>query len=177
MTLGPLTSMNIEEYLHEGAGAKPTNPNPSTASLFLEYGEVLGNIEGLDSRSQFNVRTPLGTAGIRGTTFRISYTADGAIVIVSNIQGTVEWIVGNAPVIDVADGQNLTVTGSIGANGAVEIIETVFSGMDQAEVREVVRGLVEAISSRLNESLPQGNSVPGLLPHQHESHRISPSRP
>lgn len=46
-------------------------PSVSKTRLNLSYGEMVGNVKTLNSASSYDVRTPIGAAGIRGTTFRI----------------------------------------------------------------------------------------------------------
>lgn len=46
-------------------------PSISRTHLHLDYGEMVGNVKTLNTASSYNVRTPVGAAGIRGTTFRI----------------------------------------------------------------------------------------------------------
>ena len=70
-------------------------PGTSTTKLNLSKGELVGKVVHLnvDKGSEFTVQTPVGAAGIRGTTFRIIFrpgpdgkaffsvtTADGRVV-------------------------------------------------------------------------------------------------
>lgn len=175
MTLGPLTAMNIEEYLHEGTVRQLRDPNPSTTSLFLEYGEVSGNVEGLDSRSGFNVRTPLGTAGIRGTTFKISFDPSTSLLTISNVQGSVEWVV-DGVATSVTNGQQLIITASREVDGTWEVLQVVSSGIEPEEVRVIVQSLIAGITARMTGTLREGQSAPYLLSPGAETIRISPSR-
>lgn len=52
-------------------------PSVSKTRLNLSYGEMVGNVKTLNSASSYDVRTPIGAAGIRGTTFRIFLRFDG----------------------------------------------------------------------------------------------------
>jgi len=175
MTLGPLTAMNIEEYLHEGTVRQLRDPNPSTTSLFLEYGEVSGNVEGLDSRSEFNVRTPLGTAGIRGTTFRISFDSSTSVLTISNAQGSVEWVA-DGVTTPITGGQQLIITASRQADGSWEVLQVVSSGIEPGEVRVIVQSLIDGITARVTGTLREGQLAPYLLSPGAETIRISPSR-
>ncbi|HEY0968882.1 MAG TPA: FecR domain-containing protein [Opitutaceae bacterium] len=55
-------------------------PSTSTTRLNLSRGELIGNVKTLNSAggSSFVIQTPVGAAGIRGTTFRIVFRPDGA---------------------------------------------------------------------------------------------------
>ncbi|MBP6865514.1 MAG: FecR domain-containing protein [Candidatus Didemnitutus sp.] len=46
-------------------------PSVSKTRLNLAYGEMVGNVKKLNAASVYDVQTPVGAAGIRGTTFRI----------------------------------------------------------------------------------------------------------
>jgi len=77
-------------------------PSTSTTKLNLSRGELIGQVKTLNSSggSTFVIQTPVGAAGIRGTTFRIVFRPDGAgraffalTTIEGNVvlsQGTVE---------------------------------------------------------------------------------------
>ena len=55
-------------------------PSTSTTRLNLSRGELIGQVKTLNSSggSTFVIQTPVGAAGIRGTTFRIVFRPDGA---------------------------------------------------------------------------------------------------
>ena len=50
----------------------------SDAKLHLEYGTMVGKVEKLNAASKLDIATPVGVAGIRGTTFRISVSRAAA---------------------------------------------------------------------------------------------------
>lgn len=56
-------------------------PTVSKTRLNLAYGEMVGSVKKLNSGSQYDIKTPVGAAGIRGTTFRIvlRFQADGQV--------------------------------------------------------------------------------------------------
>jgi hypothetical protein len=66
-----------------GAGAANTQ-------LYLEKGGILGNVKKVSATSKYEVKTPKGVAGIRGTAFAISIGADGRPVA-SVLSGTVTF--------------------------------------------------------------------------------------
>jgi len=51
-------------------------PSISKTSLKLAYGEMIGNVRKLNHASSYSVKTPVGAAGIRGTTFQIIMRPD-----------------------------------------------------------------------------------------------------
>lgn len=82
--LGAGSSLKIEEFKMDPlaediavADIKDGEPSVSKTSLNLTYGEMVGDVRKLDSKSSYNIRTPVGAAGIRGTTFRIVFRPSG----------------------------------------------------------------------------------------------------
>ena len=76
--VGATTRMSIDEFKMDPfaediePGKLESEPTVSRTSLNIAYGEVVGNVKKLSKGSAYNVRTPVGAAGIRGTTFRIA---------------------------------------------------------------------------------------------------------
>jgi hypothetical protein len=85
--LGPTSHLRIDEFKMDPLGADinvanlKTEPSVSKTRLQLTEGELVGNVKTLNRAqgSEYSIRTPVGAAGIRGTTFRIVYrpTSDG----------------------------------------------------------------------------------------------------
>lgn len=67
------------QQLGQNVAAATKEPTTSNTDLRLEFGEIVGNVKTLDrtNGSTFQVTTPAGAAGIRGTTFRIVYRPTG----------------------------------------------------------------------------------------------------
>ncbi len=103
--------LDIEQYLQDpfAADIKPAEltdePTVSNTKLNLTRGELVGNVKHLNKakNSSFSVQTPVGAAGIRGTTFRIVYRPSGngtAFFSLTTADGNVELATGtsNLPV-------------------------------------------------------------------------------
>jgi hypothetical protein len=101
LNLGGDSNLNIEQFqqdpfsTNEKVSDMKVEPGTSTTRLNLTKGELVGKVVHLnvDRGSEFTVETPVGAAGIRGTTFRIVFrpgpngkaffevtTADGRVV-------------------------------------------------------------------------------------------------
>jgi len=80
------SSLSIDEFLQDpfsdevSLAELTAEPTTSTTKLNLSRGELVGNVKKLnsDAGSSFVVQTPVGAAGIRGTTFRIIFRPDGS---------------------------------------------------------------------------------------------------
>lgn len=99
-TQGSFDSGNYEPAKEEA------EPSVSTTNISLTRGELVGNVKKLKRggavESKFTVGTPVGAAGIRGTTFKITYrpTGDGRFTFsLTTVEGNVALAVGtvNAP--------------------------------------------------------------------------------
>lgn len=91
-------------------------PSVSTTNIQLTKGELVGNVKKLKRggsvESKFTVGTPVGAAGIRGTTFKITYrpTGDGRFTFsLTTVEGNVQLAVGtvNAPPVSVTNNQEV----------------------------------------------------------------------
>ncbi len=100
--LGAETTMVIEEFLQNPFAATISmanmveEPTTSKTKLRLMKGELVGKVAHLkrDQGSEFTVQTPVGAAGIRGTTFRIVFRPTGtgqafAVFSLSTVEGQV----------------------------------------------------------------------------------------
>lgn len=130
--LGANSRLAIEEFKMDpladeiAVATLEREPNISKTRLNLAYGEIVGNVKKLnkDGGSEFNIKTPVGAAGIRGTTFRIvmRFEAGGQVTFtLSTSEGTVAFAGtvqlsstgttsqdGTSQEIAVADGQEVT---------------------------------------------------------------------
>ena len=83
--LGAETELILEEFLQDPFGATikvaelQEEPSASVTSLRLNRGELVGDVKKLKygQGSSYTIKTPVGAAGIRGTTFRIVFRPSG----------------------------------------------------------------------------------------------------
>lgn len=83
--LGPTSLLRIDEFKMDplaeniNIAALTAEPTVSKTRLELTEGELVGNVKTLNRAqgSEYSIRTPVGAAGIRGTTFRIVYRPTG----------------------------------------------------------------------------------------------------
>ncbi len=149
ISLAHTSELNIETFTQnsfEGNFEPATatdEPSVSVTSIKLNRGELVGNVKKLrtTSGSKFTVGTPVGAAGIRGTTFRIVYrpTGNGLAFTFSltTVEGSVELATGtaNAPGVFVNNSQevvmnNVTVdptTNVVSFTNAAGVVVPVFT--------------------------------------------------
>jgi len=138
--LGASSRLNIEEFKMDplaadirAADIKDREPTVSKTNLLLVEGELVGEVKKLnrDAGSYYNIRTPVGAAGIRGTTFRIVFrpTGDGRAFTfqLSTAEGVVLFE-GTAAApgagVSVPDGQEITVTAEVNPAGEIVSVST-----------------------------------------------------
>lgn len=101
LTIEENSSVSFEKLAQESFGGSKryeqlsADPSRSQTLLQLNYGQVDGHVKRLRSDSDFEIQTPLGTAAIRGTRYKVSFIFDtlrGQIVLtVDNYDGIVEF--------------------------------------------------------------------------------------
>ncbi|WP_233246141.1 FecR family protein [Coraliomargarita sinensis] len=111
LTVGQSTEMEIATLKQQSFSGSQSyeqlqaDPSQSQTLLLLNYGSVSGHVKKLRPDSRFDIKTPLGTAAIRGTQFNVQVTVDsagniifsctnidGVIDIISRAGGTEEWV-------------------------------------------------------------------------------------
>jgi hypothetical protein len=202
ISLGFRSELNIEQFTQDPFGgtyepAKATEePSVSTTSIKLTQGELVGNVKKLKTSagSKFTVGTPVGAAGIRGTTFRIVYRPTGnglafnfsLLTVEGNV--AVEIATGTiaAPAVEVTDNKEILITNVVVNPATNELTITTATGqtivlttpppVTDAAVTDIQQ--VQASAQQIAQALfdvtfagdpnlqpgPNGNNTPNDLP-------------
>ena len=115
------THLNIEQFEQDPFAEDvkfselKREPTTSTTRLSLTKGELVGKVVHLniDRGSEFTVQTPVGAAGIRGTTFQITYNPGPngqAFFTITTLDGTVVFTGTTVLPVNVPAGQQVVVT-------------------------------------------------------------------
>lgn len=124
LNLAQDSSLTIDEFTQDpfaeeiSVSQLTAEPTASQTRLSLSRGELVGNVKKLnyDAGSRFDVQTPVGAAGIRGTTFRIVFRPDGtgkAFFSLTTVEGNVVLAAGTV---------NLPAETSVPDNQEVEVL-------------------------------------------------------
>lgn len=174
--LGASSRLAIEEFKMDPLGddiavaALQREPNVSKTRLNLAYGEVVGNVKKLnkDRGSSFDIKTPVGAAGIRGTTFRIvmRFEANGQITFtLSTAEGTVRFSgsvqvssgtttqTGTTQETDVSDGQQVNAVATI--NPTTNQV----SGVQVSATQPITAEEVQAITIAVTQGIQQAQQT------------------
>ena len=115
-------------------------PGTSTTKLSLSKGELVGKVVHLnvDKGSEFTVQTPVGAAGIRGTTFQIIFTPGpngSAFFQVTTADGRVLFTGTTVTPVNIPAGKQVVVTFDV--NSGTATTPVVVSGASTANLTQI----------------------------------------
>lgn len=179
--LGPDSELEITEFEQEvfdpAMGSYLTltkDPSTSKTNLTLKNGTISGETKHLSGSSEYVVTTPLGSAGIRGTTFGATVSTqiiDGKTVVTVTFakgSGTVTFEVPGDVSGSLGDGEEITVTGELNDDGTVTINgvtspEPISPAMQQA-IKDVEDVTSDAPSGPTETPVPDTTPDPEIVP-------------
>ena len=175
-TLGSNGELSIAQFSQKefkGSGKKlselETEPSTSKTKLKLAYGDLVFNVKKLNADSTFEIESPIGLAGIRGTVGEKSIQFNP---VSGEITGTIKMISGwlgftdkNGNQMDVSAGQSTTTQttssgqqigntqqGAVSQNDASSIAQT--SGNSESKTANVS---LNSVSNAKNDANSQGS--------------------
>jgi hypothetical protein len=88
------TELAVDKLTFSNTGAETT----TDTELDLKAGKIFGNVKKISAMSKYEVKTPTGVAGIRGTTFALGadgsvYCSDGSVVVSAMVNNTLVTVV------------------------------------------------------------------------------------
>lgn len=113
MNVRPGSKFSVDEFLVDPFDQSNVDyqtikaePSKSVTKVSVNEGTVLADVRKLDRRSTYEISTPLGTAGIRGTTvgtrvrrkFSTFWVTQGMIQVRRG--GSTYWVTGTSPTVD-----------------------------------------------------------------------------
>jgi hypothetical protein len=179
INLGSDATLSIEEFLQDPFDEKVVvsdlteEPSTSVTRLNLARGELVGNVKHLkrEKGSSFIVNTPVGAAGIRGTTFRIVFRPDASgrvTFTLSTSEGAILFEAPQATGVSVETGKEVTATVEVtvdAANGTVTVNgpATVSAPQDipavtQATIATAAQQIIEASKDVILSTTPAATS-------------------
>lgn len=178
------SSFNISQYLQENYDQRRGSflrlreePSPSNTDVMLNYGEVVGETRKLREDSKMVVRTPIGSAGIRGTTFIVRYDPNTQTAFFVNMEGAVEVTNDiSGELITVADGEYYEIAASRDEDGNWVIDSASIrpaTPMQRARAARAIQQFREAEQQQQQQEDP--SDAPTTPPTDTEVDIISPS--
>jgi len=160
--LAPETKLAVQEFKMDPLAddievSKLTKePSVSKTKLNLSYGEVVGEVKHLNREggSYYEINTPVGAAGIRGTTFRIVFRPSGDGKAFNFTLSTSEGVVAftgttQATGVDVPKDKEVVVTGELDPNTQQ------VTSMQVSDVTNISPSAVQAIGEAVAAAIQQ----------------------
>jgi hypothetical protein len=147
------TTLQIPTMTYVGSARE----GDTTTMLNLVTGSVLGNVKKISANSRYEIMSPHGVAGIRGTDFRVEAvpTPDGRFIV------TFSSITGVITVSAVINGETVTHTLTTGTSWEIgetpKQMEAEIIQNDQAEIM----ALILAVENGINNGPGNGGPGPG----------------
>lgn len=128
----------FEQAPFSGPISVDAEPSVSNTEIRLINGGVTSKVAKLKKGSSYTVNTPVGAAGVRGTTFNVFYNAETGEFSISTAEGLVVFS-SSGTETPVADGQRFVARLVIDAEGNVSLV-----GLTVEELPVAVRERIEA---------------------------------
>ena len=162
-TVSPKSEMLVAEFTQEPFAATDekisdmeTEPSISKATLKLNYGVLVTDVKKLNPGSAFSIESPLGSAGIRGTTVSTQAIPDGNGGFSGSFGvtgGTVAYTPADAPAgaQPTIVAENQKVEGSVSETGQTQIQQP--APMAPAEVQQLNATAQESVAASAETSV------------------------
>lgn len=128
----------FEQEVFSGSLSANAEPSVSNTELNVINGSVVSKVAKLKSGSSYVVKSPVGAAGVRGTTFKVSYNSETGAFSVSTVEGNVVVSRGTVG----GEGTEVSAGQVLDENGLSQLSESQIVAIQAA-----LAGLVEAASS------------------------------
>ncbi len=171
INLGQDSRMAIDEFLQDPfsqdikVSELNAEPSKSQTKLALTYGELVGNVKKLHGDSSFLVQTPVGAAGIRGTTFRLVYRPSGtgqAFFTLSTASGEVIFQGTTGSPVPVPANQEVDIQVTINeVTGAVESVQVVSKDISPDAAQAIEQQVTQALDSTKDTVFPANPAPSG----------------
>ncbi len=152
------SSLNIEQFIQDPFASDlkvsdlKEEPGTSTTKLSLAKGELVGKVVHLnvDKGSEFTVQTPVGAAGIRGTTFKIVFRPGPngtTLFTVLTSEGRVVLSGVSATPVSIPAGSKVVVSFDInGGVASTPVVVTPVSAIELTQVEVATQAIVTAVA-------------------------------
>ncbi len=139
-------------------------PSISTTRLKLDYGSIVGSTKSLRPRSSFEIVTPIGIGGIRGTDWIVQLqqiTVDTVNAIIAVTQGEFEFTPYGGDASPITGGRQLALSVTIDAQGAVTEIGIARMENIDPSVAAEINSIVEEANTAIDAAFEnlQGGGV------------------
>lgn len=162
ITVKPETNFVIDQFLQSPFDSSKVDyahlkhePSVSKTKVTVSEGSIAGDVCKLNKGSTFNIGTPVGVAGIRGTIVQVTVSRPGAgpqTVTVNLPEGTVDFAALDGGTFTLTDGTTITVNVGGQSSGI-----TPLSAQQQADILSLVQQAAALIPNQPFEGTPDGS--------------------
>lgn len=183
VSLGPNSRLDISRFTQQ---SRPSGnlarfreePSASNTLLRLDYGDLTGDSVRLKRASTFRIETPVGSAAIRGTTFRITLRrqADGSFrAQFQTATGEVQYIpLSGATGQMIGSQQEVVVEATSDSSGAISITGVTAGTLSAAAISAIQAEVNSSTSAKQGVSFDAGGdsgdgdseTIPDVVPAQ-----------
>ena len=150
--------INFDQKPFTGPIPAGAEPSVSKTQIKIVNGTVISKVAKLKKGSEYDVTSPVGAAGVRGTTFEVTYNSASGVFVVLVAEGAVAFTKGSdGTVTPVNAGQVTTPSGEVKKADPVAIaaIAAALSQVDVPSPTAVDAGTAEAPTESAPSSTPQ----------------------
>jgi len=155
INLGKESKLKVDEFTQKPAAAVAgvMEKGVSRTLLNLSQGEVTGNVNKLNPDSVYEIKTPVGVAGIRGTKFIITIRKDPKTnsykAVFSVGSGKIEVNIGSGAGQLLGDSDSLIITADVNMTTGVVTVQNKQIGQITAAELQILKNLARPPNSTL----------------------------
>jgi hypothetical protein len=148
----------FEQALFSGPIPVASEPAVSNTEIRIINGGVTSKVAKLMKGSSYTINTPVGAAGVRGTTFNVFFNAETGSFIIATVEGLVEFTSNQGITTPVAGGQQFLGLLDIDAETGAATLR----GSSVMALPEEVRAAIEAAVGVIAGNTDSSGTAAGL---------------
>lgn len=151
-TIGEKSEVTVSKFEQQTFDAATVNyrkgePSVSATEIKLVKGSITSRVSKLRTESSYVVKTPIGAAGVRGTSFRVSYDPQAKKLNVETAEGKVSFFTISNVEIPVEGGKDIEIKFEVDEKGAVTLGESLTGDLSAAEIDDIIRTVTIAFDA------------------------------
>lgn len=161
-TIGEKAEVTVSKFEQQTFDAATVNfkkgePSVSSIELTLAKGNITSRVSKLKAESSYVVKTPVGVAGVRGTTFRVNFDPQTKTLKIETAEGKVVLITSANVEVPIEGGKDVEVKFEVNEQGDLETVGEPVVGTISAET------LTEILSQIAPDLLQVGDQVQVII--------------
>ncbi|MEY4489938.1 MAG: hypothetical protein RIQ79_2446 [Verrucomicrobiota bacterium] len=131
----------FQQELFDGVAANEPKGEPSVSQteIKLNKGTISSRVSKLRPQSTYVIKTPIGAAGVRGTTFQVVYDPVNKTLAVLTAEGEVVFTSLANVDIPVDGGQEIKIFFDLDENGNLKILNTINGALTQSKIDDILK--------------------------------------